>query len=63
VGIVSLRPVGAGCSLVGGDELITAAFERGVAGNIFVMTACFRGPSLTATEQEVQSMLDSVTIA
>lgn len=60
---VQHNPVRAGCSLVGGDELITAAIERGVAGNYFVMTACFRGPSLTTTEQEVQSMLESVKIA
>jgi hypothetical protein len=57
------NPAGAGCGQVGGDELITAAIERGVAGNYFVMTACFRGPSVTATEQAVQSMLGSVKIA
>jgi hypothetical protein len=57
------NPVGAGCGQVGGDDLITAAIERGVTGNYFVMTACFRGPSLTAAEQEVQSMLGSVKIA
>ena len=57
------NPAGAGCGQIGGDELITAAIDRGVPGNDFVMTACFRGPALVAIEHEVQSMLDSVTIA
>jgi hypothetical protein len=59
---VQHSPAGAGCGQIGGDELITAAIERGLAGNYFVLTACFRSPSLSATEQEVQSMLDSVKI-
>jgi hypothetical protein len=50
----------AGCAAVGGDGSITAFIDRGTLfGNLYRMSACFRGPDTATFGSEVRAMLAS----